>query len=551
MYNQKERDLLFYSALRELVSRVSAADGLPQNGLYGECRISVERRRCRLDDELFSGIDIRMPRVIKAVDEMRSLINSEGEVVRIDRAKRPTKESVRHLAQHSDLFGADPLNDDGVPVPEEIYIVENTDNYAVYENRFLFALLSYLRDFLSKILRDIERETGNEYLEMTVKNREKTGNSECIRESRFIERGSALDIYSDTESPAVRISALLGTVSSLLSGALMTEVAKAPLLRPPFVRTNIIKNNINFSTALELYTLVASYTGDGYTVETDRRDISAPEGVGAMLDCLYAGERLAAEASAFGLLPMFAEAYRRRADEARAEAVRRRKEEIERLRGEMKKRNVSPEEFILLLEKQISDLTDETEASALNLAVAEKNLSDCRSELESAKTEAEKERLRAEECAKSAETAYAECEKRLADGHEENRRRLDEAERAASERLAEAGRECDKKLDAAKAEVDARIAAAEEKWNEERSLLAGTLKANRLKNGEDVGSDDYSSRDSFIILENEYSAMTKHFKAQWKLAKADIRRREKERGKTMNSSGLTGERNGDSNESDK
>ena len=551
MYDQKERDLLFYSTLKELVSRVSAADGLPQNGLYGECRVSVERRRCRLDDELFSGIESRMPRVIKAVDEMRSLINSEGEVVRIDRAKRPTKESVRHLAQHSDLFGADPLNDDGVPVPEEIYIVENTDNYAVYENRFLFALLSYLRDFLSKLLRDIERETGNEYLEMTVKNREKTGNSECIRESRFIERGSALDIYSDTESPAVRISALLGTVSSLLSGALMTEVAKAPLLRPPFVRTNIIKNNINFATALELYMHISSYSGAGYTIETEKREFPAPDGVGAMLDCIYAEERLTAEISAFGLLPVLAEAHRKRSDEMRAEALKRRKEEIERLRGEMKKKNVSPEEFILLLEKQISDLSDETEASALNLAVAEKNLSDCRTELENARSAAEKERLRAEEFAKSAETAYAECEKRLADGHEENRRRLDEAERAASERLAEAGREYNKKLDAAKAEADAKIAEAEEKWNGERSLLTGTLKANRLKNGEDIGSDDYSSRDSFVILENEYSAMTKHFKAQWKLAKADIRRREKERGKTMNAPGPTGEKDGKNDESDR
>ena len=59
----------------------------------------------------------------------------------------------------------------------------------------------------------------------------------------------------------------------------------------------------------------------------------------------------------------------------------------------------------------------------------------------------------------------------------------------------------------------------------------GTIKAGRLESGETVGADDYASRDSFVILEKEFSAMKKYYRSQWKLARADIRRRERKQAK--------------------
>ena len=40
-------------------------------------------------------------------------------------------------------------------VPDKLYMVEKLSDYAVYENRFLFMLLSYLRDFIQYRLEKI------------------------------------------------------------------------------------------------------------------------------------------------------------------------------------------------------------------------------------------------------------------------------------------------------------------------------------------------------------------------------------------------------------
>lgn len=509
MYNRKERDLFFYSAMSSLAAKASAAGVLPPDGLRSECRLTVETRRCRLDESLFAGIESRIPHIIGAVDEMRSLISSEGEVVRIDQAKRPTGESVRHLARHCELFGSDSFDDDRSPLPENIYIVDNTDNYAVYENRFLFALLSFLRDFLSKLCRGIEHEISGEYVEMTVISREKTENGESMRRSVFTERGGMLNIYSEEASPTERISLLVGTLSTLLSGVLMTEVSKAPLLRPPFVRTNIIKNNVNFAVAFELFDLVSSYKGVGYTTETDKREFTVPDEVGRMLDCIYAGERLAAEASAFGLLDVLAESRRTRMEEEVREAVERRRKELARLRAEMESKNASPEDYILLLEKQLSDLESEGEAKSRSLEASEKQLADCRMALADSAKEIERAKAHADECGMKLHLAYDECEKRIS----------------------VINREFDDRLELAKKQTALAVAKAREEWSDERNLLLGTIKAGRLESGETVGADDYASRDSFVILEKEFSAMKKYYRSQWKLARADIRRRERKQAK--------------------
>ena len=61
----------------------------------------------------------------RAIEQSRSLIKKDGEVVRIDRAKRPSKDSVAHLARHSNLIKS--VTDDGTLAPEEARFVVGWD----------------------------------------------------------------------------------------------------------------------------------------------------------------------------------------------------------------------------------------------------------------------------------------------------------------------------------------------------------------------------------------------------------------------------------------
>ena len=89
-----------------------------------------------------------LPYVEKAIDEQRRFIRAHREVVRVDRAKRVTSETVRHLAQHSEYITR--VDRDGSVQPDRLLTVERDENYAIYENRFLYTLVTHLESFLAQ-----------------------------------------------------------------------------------------------------------------------------------------------------------------------------------------------------------------------------------------------------------------------------------------------------------------------------------------------------------------------------------------------------------------
>ena len=82
-----------------------------------------------------------------AIKQERQFIHASGEVLPIEKVKHVSKESVAHLARHSNLITKEKR--DGGMIPDRLYSVEKQSDYAVYENRFLYMLLCLLRDFIT------------------------------------------------------------------------------------------------------------------------------------------------------------------------------------------------------------------------------------------------------------------------------------------------------------------------------------------------------------------------------------------------------------------
>ena len=102
-------------------------------------KLSVTRAYCTIDEEWVSEIEKGLTFIEKAIKEDRQFILSQGEVVPIEKVKSVSKESVQHLAKHSDLITDYEEGED--IVPDKLYTVERLNDYTVYENRFLYMLL--------------------------------------------------------------------------------------------------------------------------------------------------------------------------------------------------------------------------------------------------------------------------------------------------------------------------------------------------------------------------------------------------------------------------
>ena len=123
-------------------------------------KIVITRNICTVDEDWILAIEKGLVFVEKAIKEERQFIYSNGEVEPIEKVKHVSKDSVQHLAKHSNLITKEQTGKD--IIPDQLYSVERLSDYAVYENRFLYMLLCYLRDFVT-IRYDKILDLSNQY----------------------------------------------------------------------------------------------------------------------------------------------------------------------------------------------------------------------------------------------------------------------------------------------------------------------------------------------------------------------------------------------------
>ena len=235
----------------------------------------VKKYLCTINEDWIIEIEKGLEFVEKAVQEERQFIRVNGEVVPIEKAKKVSKYSVEHLAKHSEMITHVPKNEGDPVIPDAIYMVEKLSDYAVYENRFLYMLLCYLRDFIALRLDKIQRLRLTYICDFNLKKRNESKLRVFDFETKFHEEryDNPYPIFDEISSSLLkRIEDCQQIIIMLLNTNLMIEVAKAPLVKPPIVKTNVLKMNNNFKNALALYNYVVEYDGDGFTSEEVIKD---------------------------------------------------------------------------------------------------------------------------------------------------------------------------------------------------------------------------------------------------------------------------------------
>ena len=333
----------------------------PENGTDV---IKVSRLRCTIDEEWVRKIEEGLVHIEKAIREERQFIRSNGEVVPIEKVKNVSRESVEHLARHSNLLTKKPA-DGGNIIPDQLYTVERLNDYAVYENRFLYMLLCYLRDFITlrynKILELTTKYEGEIKIdkEITV-GKQKLNYSVYLRDER---RDDAyLREHNEAKTIIDRISLILKTVLAFIATPLMEYSAKVPMLKPPITKTNVLKMNNNFKGAVALYDYIISYDKQGFSVETIENEISPLQ------------DKVAEEVAEAGIMLSFLtyqyglgienelrEAYDAEELIRRTEEIKRRQEQIELLKSRVARNEMSVEEYALELERQVKLLARDNE----------------------------------------------------------------------------------------------------------------------------------------------------------------------------------------------
>ena len=147
------RALLEYRRLTTADSACSALRSAISSADTDNDKIVVIRSICTIERDWVDEIESGLVFIEKAIKEDRQFIRSNGVVVPIEKVKNVSRESVEHLSKHSNLITRYTEGED--IIPDQLYTVERLNEYAIYENRFLYMLLCYLRDFVTIRYNDI------------------------------------------------------------------------------------------------------------------------------------------------------------------------------------------------------------------------------------------------------------------------------------------------------------------------------------------------------------------------------------------------------------
>ncbi|MBQ5825344.1 MAG: DUF2357 domain-containing protein, partial [Clostridia bacterium] len=200
----------------------------------------------------------------------RKFIVQEEEIVPIERARKITAESVRHLAQHTSMIAR--VDGDRV-TPSQILNVFREESFEIYENRFIFTLLRNLRHFIDtryNVLFNMEQDEKKSSLSM---NSEFRAGNEKISYKLEVSSQAVSTMNAETATQGdenatalARIERIKRVVNGFCSSSFMRDLEHCTPVRPPIMRTNVIQKDPNFRACLNLWQFISSYDEVGYEI---------------------------------------------------------------------------------------------------------------------------------------------------------------------------------------------------------------------------------------------------------------------------------------------
>jgi hypothetical protein len=236
-----------------------------------EARIIHRQNIKKIDSKWVEVIEECLVSLDTIVRNPRKFIVIEEDIIDISLARSITTESVKHLAQHTNLISS--VDEDGMVLPNKILNTSKEESYEVYENRFIYTLLIKLRDFVAKRFDIIKRAylTGDELLEIAVDSAFSVGNKKMYYKqsltaalpSKELAEGGGADI-----SNLERVAKISRIISDFLSSPFAKQMVSSAPVRPPIQRTNVILKNHDFKKALMLWQFIETYDKMGVEIES-------------------------------------------------------------------------------------------------------------------------------------------------------------------------------------------------------------------------------------------------------------------------------------------
>ncbi len=255
----------FYEQFKKRVDKGSSSFKLAKKRLIQDISI-----------DWIDTIEGILPNLDTIVRNPRKFIVQEEDIVDVSLARSISTESVKYLAQHTNMISK--VEKDGSVTPSKILNITKEESFEIYENRFIYTLLLKLKDFVTMRYDKIKKASATQdVLELDLESRFNLPSKKVTYRAEYFAQLSfdeVMRLDPDTLSKIERVAKIDRIITDFLSSSFAKSMRNSAPVRPPIMRTNVILKEPNFKKALTLWQFVETYNATaGFSTSDDVEDL--------------------------------------------------------------------------------------------------------------------------------------------------------------------------------------------------------------------------------------------------------------------------------------
>jgi len=229
------------------------------------------------DTDWIYMLDTFIPHLERIISNMRSMLRNDAQIVQVEKVKKVTPNSIKHLVQHTQFV--DHITDDGDIVPSKVLTEQIEEDYGIYENRFVMTLILKLADFVNKRVEVMEKELySDRSVQFNSTSELHTKYSESIIKITIEQKDKTTqkDIFDKKKNELDMAFKLQARVRRLQNSRFFKMIKRYDVVKPPILKTQIMIKNPDFKNAYLLWLYIDKHYIFNYMTDVieNRRNFS-------------------------------------------------------------------------------------------------------------------------------------------------------------------------------------------------------------------------------------------------------------------------------------
>lgn len=235
---------------------------------------NVVSQAVMLEDDWILTIEGALHSIEAIVRNPRKFIASNELILDVAKVRRTNSKTVMHLTTHSQFVQN--IDDNGDVMPKKLLTFEMDEDIAIYENRFICALVNRLVIFVERRFKELDGKMRNfEQTNVCVESEFEYGTSKfkCNLNLQVEEPPENEESAKRNEDLFNRIATIRRRLRVIQSTEFIKKLSKAKPVRPPIQKTNLLMKNVDYNNCYKLWLFISSYTYLGYAIEVKDKNL--------------------------------------------------------------------------------------------------------------------------------------------------------------------------------------------------------------------------------------------------------------------------------------